>query len=74
VDSLPIQSDTCAFCGSPNACYQKKDRAGEWVDVCWGCVAPKPKPAPAPDLSFLDDPDPVSLTPDTTPKRPGMLF
>jgi hypothetical protein len=67
-------SDTCAFCGSPDACYTKKNRHGEWVDACWNCVAPPKKPQPAPDLSFLDDETPVSLTPDTTPKTPGMLF
>ena len=71
-------TDSCHFCHAPDACYQKRDKAGVWQDVCWNCVKPtKPqKKAVELDPTILDDlpPTPVDSTLQTKPKSQQSLF
>lgn len=36
-------TNTCKFCGGPDACYGRRDQNGEYQDACEDC-AKKPYP------------------------------
>jgi hypothetical protein len=73
-----MTSDTCHFCGSPDACYQKLYR-GAWRDTCWSCIQRKKTEdatsQPQEDFSDLNDPpDPVDPTHDQKRENQKTLF